>query len=102
MLGGGESVGSLWSCCRAAGGADTDREKETDQETTAPLGCAQSAAKFCRFDPLQRSLSPRTEPVPSPRTRQQDRILTKQQPKTSERPSGGKDGTPDTELQRKP
>ncbi|TWW55398.1 hypothetical protein D4764_09G0004470 [Takifugu flavidus] len=57
VLGGGESVGSLWSCCRAAGGADAARGKETDQETPAPLGCAQSAAEFCRFAPPQRGRS---------------------------------------------
>lgn len=48
-LGGGESVGSLWSCCRFAGGADADREKETDPETPAAAGCTNSTVESARF-----------------------------------------------------
>lgn len=55
-VGGGESVGSLWSCCRFAGGAYTDREKETDPETPALLGCTNSTAEFGRF--LSASVQP--------------------------------------------
>lgn len=85
-VGGGESVGSLWSCCRFAGGAYTDREKETDLETPAPLGCTNSTAEFGRFLSASSAASRRgrsryrvTEAAPAPKLKKQ------QPPKKSNR-----------------